>query len=191
VNSDTQKVGAIAFGIVVPLLIVTLSYGVLKGDGDPIQSVKDARRPRNIIDDLSDVHLNYSQGKWEEALKAAKLVLKRDPSHEDTLRIVADCEFQLKRPGAAAVAMKKILKEIPEDVETRIVLAQTLAKLNQRDEAEEQWKKVAESPYATRKQQRQAREALDILNDPLGGLFPPTPASSPSPEGKTGTNRVQ
>lgn len=137
------------------------------------------------------MHLNYSEGKWDEALKAAKLALKRDPNQEDALRIVADCEFQLKRPAAAVVAMKKILKEIPEDVETRMVLAQTLERLNQKEEARAQWKQVAGSLYATRSQRQQAREAIRVLEDPLGGLFPPTPASVPTPEGKSGTDRVQ
>ena len=190
-NSDTQKVGAIAFLIVVPLLIATLSYGVLRGDGDPIQAVKDARRPRNLFDDLSDMHLKYSEGKWEEALKAAKIVLKRDPRHEDTLRIVATCYFKLKRPGDAAIAMKKILHEIPEDVDTRMILAQTLERLGQKGEARAQWKLIAASLYATRPQRQRASDAMALLDDPLGGLFPPTPAADPTPEGKTDPNRVQ
>ena len=46
----------------VPILIGTISYGVLKGDDDPVQAIKDARKPRNIFDELSDMHLKLREG---------------------------------------------------------------------------------------------------------------------------------
>jgi predicted Zn-dependent protease len=167
---------------------VTLSYGVLNGDSDPIQAVKDARRPKNILDELSEMNVAYSEGKWAAAIKAARIVLQRDTRHEEALRTVASCELKLQRPANAVVAMKAILKEVPEDVTVRSFLAQTLWQLGKKDESRKQWAEVEASPYASHNQRNLARKTLRVIDDPLGGMLPTPPSMSVAPTKK---NRLQ
>ena len=167
---------------------MTLSYGVLRGDDDPLPAVKEARRPRNVLDELSDMNLAYSKENWAESLQAARIVLKRDSRQEEALRTVASCELKLGHAANAAVAMKAILKDIPEDVMVRTFLAQTLWQLGAKDESREEWKQVEASPYATRAQRILAQRTLRVIDDPSGGLLPTPP---PMPIAPAKKNRLQ
>ena len=178
-NSDSQKVMSLAFFLVGPAVIAMLAYSVVKGEENPVQAIQEARKPRTVLDDMSDMRLRYAEQKWKETILAARLVLKRVPGHEEALRTVADCNLKLKRPGEAAAAMEILLKDIPEDIALHGHYARALLAIGKGDEARKQWKIIEKSPYATRQEQREAYESLLELDGPLSELR--DVSSSPPP----------
>lgn len=173
-NSDSNKNLFIAFALIVPAIIAILCVAVLSGQSDPIEAIKTARRPRNLLDEVSDMRMRVSEKKWEEALQAARVVLQREPEHEEALRTVASLALTLKRPGEAAVALKALVEAVPEDIPTVVRYARTLELVGELDLAQEQWAAVAKSPYASASERSLARKAL-------GGVSPEVVLPSPPP----------
>ncbi|MGC4044108.1 MAG: tetratricopeptide repeat protein [Armatimonas sp.] len=163
-NSDSNKNLFIAFAIIVPLLLAIACIAVISGQTDPFQAIQEARKPRTVLDDLSDMRMRYSEKKWEEALQAAREALQKHPGDEEALRGVAAISLKLKRPGEAAAALKMLVKDVPEDIPTRVIYAQALTMIGERDEALNEWKAISEHPYSTVQERRQARKALSQLS---------------------------
>ncbi len=172
-SSDSNKNLFLAFAIIVPLLLAILCVGVITGQSDPIEAIKEARRPRTLLDELSDMRLSYSKGQWEKSLKASRVVLQRQPGHEEALRTVAASCFQLKRPGEAAAALKVLAEDVPEDIPTGIQFAQALTMIGEKDEAEHQWERIKASRYSTKEQRQLAQKSLTALRPELFSAPPP------------------
>jgi tetratricopeptide (TPR) repeat protein len=188
-SSDSNKNLFLAFAIIVPLLLAILCVGVISGQSDPIEALKEARRPRTLLDELSDMRVSYAEGKWEESLKASRVVLQRQPGHEEALHTVAASCFKLKRAGEAAAALKVLVDDVPEDIPTSIQLAQALTMIGEKAEAERQWERIKASRYSTKDQRQLARKALIAL-------YPESVISTPprlevGEEGKPLTSSVQ
>jgi hypothetical protein len=188
-SSDSNKNLFLAFAIIVPLLLAILCVGVITGQSDPIEAIKEARRPRTLLDDLSDMRMSYSKGQWEASLKASRVILQRQPGHEEALRTVAASCLKLKRPGEAAAALKVLAEDVPEDIPTGIQFAQTLTMIGENDEAERRWELIQKSRYSTREQRQLARKALTALRSES---FPAAlPRLEIGKEGKSLTGSVQ
>ncbi len=188
-SSDSNKNLFLAFAIIVPLLLAILCVGVITGQSDPIEAIREARRPRTLLDELSDMRMSYSKGQWEKSLKASRVVLQRQPGHEEALRTVAASCFKLKRPGEAAAALKVLAEDVPEDIPTGIQFAQALTMIGERDEAERRWELIKKSPYSTKEQRQLAQKSLTALR-PESSLGVP-PRLEVEPEGKPLTGGVQ
>jgi len=196
VSSDSNKNLFIAFAIIVPLILAIACISVITGQADPIQAIQEARKPRTLLDDLSDMRQRYSEKKWEQALQAARVVLQQKPEHEEALRTVASVSMKLHRPGEAAAALKVLVKDVPEDIPTRINYAQALTQIGAREEALSEWTAISEHPFSTPEQVSLAKKALARLSPEalLDGLDGPDSGGEKTledPAGKTGESRVQ
>jgi predicted Zn-dependent protease len=164
VNTDSNKNLFIAFAIIGPLCLAIACIAIISGQTDPFRAIQEARRPRTLLDDLSDMRVCYAEKKWEEALQAARTVLRRQPGHEEALRMVASSCLKLKRPGEAAAALKVLVDDVPEDIPTRISYASALTLIGEKDEALNQWTAISESRFSTVEQRRLALKSLRSLS---------------------------
>lgn len=193
-SSDSNKNLFIAFAIVVPLILVIVCMAVISGQTDPLAAIQEARKPRTLLDDLSDMRVHYSKKKWEDALQSARTVLQQQPEHEEALRTVASTCLKLKRPGEAAAALKVLVRDVPEDIPTRVSYAQALMLVEEKEEALSEWTAIAESPFSTKEQVSLAKKQLEKLSpDSLLGIGPGSEKvlQDTDPNGQIDENRVQ
>jgi putative PEP-CTERM system TPR-repeat lipoprotein len=91
--------------------------------------------PGSVLVTYTHALLDYSQGKYAEALEALQKVLRVAPDHLPTILLAGATEMNLGATQQAEQHLRKYLESNPDNVFARKLLAQTLLKSAQPDDA--------------------------------------------------------
>lgn len=107
---------------------------------------------------------NFHGGHPVKAVVAFKEVLDIDPSNTNGLFLLSKTYYSMAKYDLARQSLERTLVLVPDNVDVRFLLGETLLQLEQHDAAATQFREVANRADQTEKGQK-AREYLQLLDD--------------------------
>lgn len=139
----------------------------------------------STLQQVDAMRTSFREGRWAEALTAARAVRARLPDDPEAQRVEAASLLQSGRLPEARDALRRIAERAPGDLDLRIRLALLEAQTGRLEEARATLRTVRRHPAATERQREEALGALIRLDLTNPEMLPPV---APDAEGRRGTN---